>query len=242
MSKKLVCRIQDVPPNGMKAFDAEGGPKVLICNAGDDYFAFQHLCPHQDVALEEGLYDGCVLTCQMHLWQWDVRTGAPIGLAEVPLEYYDVKVDNGSVYIVAPSALKVAELFAGIAEKTLDAIMALARSEVHEQGSALYKVGDPVEDLYVLESGRIDFTIGREDRTSPAGFMLSKGETFGWAALLENQPRRIASATCLEKSSLLAINGKETLKVLDADPASGFLVMRRLSALITKYLVGSGAK
>jgi toluene monooxygenase system ferredoxin subunit len=42
----------------------------------------QAICPHQEVALCEGLFDGTVLTCHQHLWQWDIRSGAPMGIAE----------------------------------------------------------------------------------------------------------------------------------------------------------------
>ncbi len=66
-----------------------------------------------------------------------------------------------------------------------------------------------------------------DDRTSPAGFSLRTGEVSGWAALLEDQPQRIATATCLEKSTVLLINGTNVLKLLESDPASGYLVMRR---------------
>jgi toluene monooxygenase system ferredoxin subunit len=72
--------------------------------------------------------------------------------------------------------------------------------------------------------------------------MLRKGEVFGWAALLDSQPRRIARATCLERSHVLHINGKQALRVLEGDPASGYVVMRRLSSLIARYLVSSGSK
>lgn len=242
MSRIQVCLTSDVPANGMKAFDVEGGLKVLIVNAGSNYYAFQAICPHQDVPLEEGFFDGCLLTCHQHLWQWDVKTGAAVGLAEAPLEFYDVKVEGEAVYIDSPSALKMAELFSGISEKTLEKISQLARTKTFEEGSALYNVGDPVEDLYVLESGRVNFVIGRDDRTSPAGFSLRKGEIFGWAALIENQPQRIASATCIEKSSLIMINGKQVLEALEADSASGFTVMRRLSSLIAKYIKSSGVE
>ena len=94
----------------------------------------------------------------------------------------------------------------------------------------------------VLDSGRVEFQIGRDERTSPAGFMLKKGEVFGWAALLENQPNRIASARVLEKSVLLRINGKQALTILEADPASGYVVMRRLSALIAHYETAGAPK
>jgi toluene monooxygenase system ferredoxin subunit len=226
----------------MAEFDAGGGLKVLIASSGDEYFACQATCPHQDVSLAEGLFDGSVLTCHQHLWQWNIRSGSPIGLAEMPLDCFKVEVDNDSIYIDTPGALDVGELFAGIAEGTLAQINALARREEHQQGGTLYDVGDPADDFYVLESGRVEFLIGRDERTRPAGFMLRKGEVFGWAALLESQPVRIAKATCIERSTLLRINGKRVLNVLEADPASGYLVMRRLSSLIARYLASSGAR
>ena len=155
---------------------------------------------------------------------------------------YKVEVDNDSIYIDTPGALNVGELFSGISEGSLAQINALARREEYQQGGTLYEVGDPVEDFYVLESGRVEFLIGRDERTRPAGFMLRKGEVFGWAALLESQPVRIAKATCVEPSTLLRINGRRVLDVLEADPASGYVVMRRLSSLIARYLASSGAR
>lgn len=242
MGRKLVCRRADVPANGMAEFDAGEGLKVLIASSGGEYFACQATCPHQDVPLAEGLFDGSVLTCHQHLWQWNIRSGTPMGLAELPLECFKVETDNDSIYIDTPGALDVGELFAGIPEGTLAQINALAKREEFPQGGTLYEVGDPADDFYVLESGRVEFLIGRDERTRPAGFMLRKGEVFGWAALLESQPVRIARATCLEKSTLLRINGRQAVSVLEADPASGYIVMRRLSSLIARYLASSGAK
>jgi toluene monooxygenase system ferredoxin subunit len=242
MPRQFVCRREDVPANGMVQCDTEGGLKLLVANAGDDYFAYQANCPHQEVALCEGLYDGAVLTCHQHLWQWDIRTGAAMGLAETALESFKVEVEGDSIYVVAQSALNAAELFVGISDETLAGIAALAQSEERAAGSVCYDFGDPADDFYVLESGRVEFLIGRDESLSPAGFMLRKGEVFGWAALLENQPQRIARATCLENSRLLRINGRQTLELLERDSASGYLVMRRLSSLIARYLVSSGSK
>lgn len=242
MEKKRVCRVEDVPPNGMREVELEAGLKVVVANSGSDYFACQAVCPHQDIALCEGLYDGSVLTCHMHLWQWDIRSGAPIGLAEAPLQLFDLSVEDGVIYLAPPSALHAAELFKGVSEATLARIAELGKSEAFDGGSMLYGVGDPAQDFYILESGRVEFLIGRDQRTSPAGFVLRQGEVFGWAALLDGQPARIARATCLEKSTVLRMNGKAVLKVLEADPGAGYLVMRRLAELIARYLTASGAK
>ena len=216
--------------------------KLLVANSGSEYFAVQAVCPHQEVALCEGMYDGSVLTCHQHLWQWDIRTGAAMGIAEAPLERYDVTVEGDAIYVGAQGALNVGELFNGIGAATLEALAGLARREEFAAGAMLYKPGDRVEDFFVLESGRIEFQIGRDEHANPAGFMLKRGEVFGWAALLDNQPHRIASARALEDSVLLRLNGKQALQLLEADPTSGFVVMRRLSALIARFLAGAGAR
>lgn len=242
MSRIFVCQIQDVPSNGLKAFEVGGGRCVLVANAGDRFYACQGVCPHQDVGLEEGLFDGQVLTCHQHLWQWKVATGEPVGLAEAPLECYRVHLEGDSLYIVPPSALELTKLLAGISEHAFRQIAQLARREEVERGVTLYDAGEPAQEFFVLEAGRVEFVIGRDDRVAPAGFMVRKGEVFGWAAFLEGRPTRFAKAMCLEKSVLLRISGPATLAVLEADPASGFTVMRRLSSLIANYLGYSGSK
>ena len=243
MARRVVCKVADVPQNGLKEVEVEGGLKLVVANSGGEFFGFQATCPHQDVPLCEGVFDGSTLTCHMHLWQWNVRTGAPLGLAEAPLQKYPLAQDGDCLYLGgSATALDVGEIFNGVAAETLDALAELARSETFPQGALLYRPGDSAEDFFVLDSGRVEFLIGRGGRTAPAGFMLKKGEVFGWAALLDGYPVRIASARCLEESRLLRINGKAALRVLDRDPAAGFIVMRRLSALIARYLASSGVQ
>ncbi len=242
MSKVHVCKSSDIPLNGMKTYDVGDGLKVLIANAGASYYAYQGICPHQEVCLDEGFYDGSVLTCHQHLWQWDITTGEAVGLAEAPLESYEVKVEEGEIFVMRASALRVAELFSGVSDETLGRLNKIAYREEHQSGSTLYAIGAPTDDLYILESGRVEFVIGRDDRTSAAGFVLRKGEVFGWAALLEHQPQRIAMATCLEDSAILRLSGEQTLRVLESDPVSGYLVMRKLSSLITRHLMAPVGK
>ena len=77
----------------------EGGQKVLVISAGGEFFAVQAQCPHQEIPLCEGMLDGTVLTCHQHLWQWDIRTGEPQGLAEAPLERYELRVEGDTIMV-----------------------------------------------------------------------------------------------------------------------------------------------
>jgi toluene monooxygenase system ferredoxin subunit len=88
----------DVPANGMKEFSVEG-VSVLIVHTGDGYVALQALCPHETIPLEQGMHDGSVLTCLEHMWQFDIKTGAPRGDALEGLRRYPVKDDGGELYV-----------------------------------------------------------------------------------------------------------------------------------------------
>jgi len=239
MARPMVCRVADVPENTLKECEAEGGRKVVVANAGGEFVAFQAMCPHQDVPLCEGLFDGQTLTCHMHLWQWDVKSGAPQGIAEAPLERYALVREGDALYLGGESsALDVGELFNGLGPALIEKLSALAKKESHPAGAQLYDKGDPADDFFVLDSGRVQFLIGRD----PAGFMLKKGEIFGWAALLESHPQRIASARVIEDAVVLRINGRQALALLESDPASGYVAMRRLAGLIARFFVVAGAK
>src|SRR5713226_3200090 len=67
MRKTFVCRIEQCPREGLKAFEAEGGLTLLIASSGCLFYAYQAKCPHMDVPLEEGFYDGSVITCHQQL-------------------------------------------------------------------------------------------------------------------------------------------------------------------------------
>ena len=95
---KRVCGSADVPASGMKEFAVDGA-NVLVVHTGDAYVAYQAMCPHEAVALADGIHDGAVLTCLEHMWQFDVRTGAPLGDAQAGLKTYRLKEERGELYV-----------------------------------------------------------------------------------------------------------------------------------------------
>ena len=131
-------------------------------------------------------------------------------------------------------ALSQAELFQGLSEATLDAVAALCRAHDYEEGESVYRFGDDALDVYVLVNGRVRFSLGVGNRPGEGHSVFTSRMVIGWAALVTDQPRRIATAACLEPTRLLAISGKALLDVLEANPADGFIVMKRLAAMITR--------
>lgn len=103
MDWRAVCATGDLADNEMKEFPLGDG-EVLVLRAGAEFFAYPPLCPHQEAQLAFGTCDGAVITCMQHLWQWDLRTGAPLGPAETPLILYPTRVADGRVYVLADAA------------------------------------------------------------------------------------------------------------------------------------------
>jgi len=96
---KRVCAVGDVPDGGMKEFSVDG-VGVLVVKAADGFVACQAMCPHESIPLEAGIHDGCTLTCLEHMWQFDLRTGAPMGDATEGLKGYPIREDKGELYVV----------------------------------------------------------------------------------------------------------------------------------------------
>ena len=100
MDRVPLCRVDDVSEHGIRQCETVAGDKICVINAGDRFFACQAFCPHEGIALCEGVFDGEVLTCLEHLWQWSLRAGGePRGLAEKVLEMHDVEVDGDAVFL-----------------------------------------------------------------------------------------------------------------------------------------------
>lgn len=56
-------------------------------------------CPHMTADLCDGFFDGEVLTCAKHLWQWSCKDGSMMGIAEVPLLVYPSRENEGTLQI-----------------------------------------------------------------------------------------------------------------------------------------------
>jgi CRP-like cAMP-binding protein len=137
--------------------------------------------------------------------------------------------------------LRATDILRGAADSTIEKIAAVAKPQMVEEGDTLYSVGDPARSAYVVAEGRLRFTLGGDGRPAAQGTIIPAGDILGWAALLGDQPRRIATVVALEKCRLLDIDGEALLRILDQEPRAGFLVMQRLARMITQSFLEQSA-
>lgn len=101
-------------------------------------------------------------------------------------------------------------------------------------GDKLYEIGDVADDVYIVLSGSVEHTIGKETDARKHVKVLHAGGVFGWASVLEGQNTRLAKIVCLEASEVIRVNGKALIEAFESDPSVGDVVMSRFATLINK--------
>lgn len=123
-------------------------------------------------------------------------------------------------------------LFQGCAPETVRAVAKITTEGEYEKGQMLYDAGEPADNIYVLVNGIVTFKNKLVLNYLNVQQVAARSIIFGWAAVVSESARRVGTAQCLEDSKILAINGRQLLDLLDKDPKSGFLVMKRMCAVI----------
>ncbi len=133
-----------------------------------------------------------------------------------------------------PGALKDAELFTGLSDPQCLAVAALARERRVSAGETLFRMGEQAEAFYVIVRGRVElvFPLTIMGETREVRFRtLEAGKTLAWSALVP--PHRLTmSARAGTDVQLLAFERAATMKLLQAQPGVGHLVMSNLAGVV----------
>jgi nitrite reductase/ring-hydroxylating ferredoxin subunit len=73
-----IARINEVTPARPKRVMV-GTREIVLFRLGTEFFAIENLCPHQQFSVfHQGVLDGYTITCPMHAWSFDVRSGKAV--------------------------------------------------------------------------------------------------------------------------------------------------------------------
>ena len=124
--------------------------------------------------------------------------------------------------------------FQVVSDGMLEKIAALGKRDVYEQGTVVYDVGDPTNDIFIIVAGKVEHALEPGVNAQRPVQLLGPGDVFGWAALLEKSSHRLARAVCTERSEMIRINGDELMRLLETDPDAGDVVMSRFATMIKR--------
>jgi nitrite reductase (NADH) small subunit len=86
-------------PDGEVSLVIVDGEDVALFRRGEEIFALGNLCPHQGGSLGDGFVEGDIVTCPLHGWEFDLRSGACMTVPGESVPRYAVTVESGAVFL-----------------------------------------------------------------------------------------------------------------------------------------------
>ena len=98
-----VAEAGELKPDRACVVRAGGLDLALVCTH-QGVFAMDNACPHSGGSLGEGQVQGETVTCPLHGWQFECRSGRSLTEKRPPQRLYAVKIEGGRVLVEVPDA------------------------------------------------------------------------------------------------------------------------------------------
>ena len=92
-------RVEDLSHGNSKTLELPEGREIALYNVSGEFYATENFCPHKGAPLADGILCQHVIECGLHGWQFDVRTGDCLTVAD-KLKTYDVVIEGGLIKVL----------------------------------------------------------------------------------------------------------------------------------------------
>ena len=142
--------------------------------------------------------------------------------------------------MITTDALSRFDLFKGLSKSLLAEIAALSEEVSVKQGEFIFREGEKADKLHFLLNGSVALRVKLTSRPESVtvSFVSMPYQSFGWSGIVAPN-HYTSSAECDEDSNLLIIPAVPFMKLLEANPESGFKVMQRIAETIADRLRNS---
>lgn len=94
-----ITETKNIPSMGSRIVEI-GEIEVAIFKTKDgSIFAINNMCPHKKGKLSEGLVHEHIVTCPLHSWEIDLKSGEALGNDSGCTNVYESKIENDFIYI-----------------------------------------------------------------------------------------------------------------------------------------------
>ena len=102
MPRTKVLDLAALPDGGVELVVVDG-LDVALFRRGDEVFAIGNECAHKDGNLCDGRVEGDIVTCPLHGWEFDLRSGACMTIPGECVPRFAVSVEDGAIYLEEPA-------------------------------------------------------------------------------------------------------------------------------------------
>lgn len=93
-----LCRTDKLSDDGIFV-GRVGVRQVALVRKGQELFAFKNLCPHAGSPLSGGIVRNEIIECPRHHWEFNMRSGECLDQPLYCLRLYDVKQEDGWIWV-----------------------------------------------------------------------------------------------------------------------------------------------
>jgi CRP/FNR family cyclic AMP-dependent transcriptional regulator len=134
-------------------------------------------------------------------------------------------------------------LFQDLEESEVQQVLSRTRPRLFAAEAVIIREGEPGASLFIMQNGEVEITkqltlMLDEDTPKERVFIRLKAEDgvyFGEMALLENETRS-ATVTALTDCTLLELQQKDFLDLIERNPAMGVKLLLRLAQVLSRHL------
>lgn len=94
-----IAALDDIPPRGARVVKTRLGCVAVFRTGDDRVFAIDDACPHKKGPLSEGIVHGTAVTCPLHNWVIDLKTGMAQGADQGRVNTYEIRVEQGRILL-----------------------------------------------------------------------------------------------------------------------------------------------
>jgi nitrite reductase (NADH) small subunit len=95
---------EDIPLRGARRVSTARGDIALFRTGADEIYALEDRCPHKQGPLSQGIVHGRAVSCPLHAWVIDLKTGEPQGAdhGKGCARTLVVRQEKGRLFVEAP--------------------------------------------------------------------------------------------------------------------------------------------
>ena len=95
-----VASVNDVPEGEGKVVTANG-KEIALFKQGGNFYAIDNTCKHMGGALGEGWLEDAIVTCPLHGWRYDIKSGQceMFPGSDIKVDTFPVKVEGNDVLV-----------------------------------------------------------------------------------------------------------------------------------------------
>ena len=94
-----IASLEDIPVRGARIVKTSKGCIAVFRTAAEQAYALRDRCPHRGGPLSQGIVHGTSVTCPLHNWVIDLKTGETLGADKGSVRVIPLKIEAGRIFL-----------------------------------------------------------------------------------------------------------------------------------------------